>query len=89
MVDARYYRKCSDSQHTFSTSGGSNISSEETCHQLPESTVVNTQCDDKNKLLEDPTFSEYSDTDSLASKDELLEIHDTDTDEGFCDNKIR
>ena len=82
MVDARYYRKCSDSQHTFSTSG-------ETCHQLPDSTVVNTQCDDKNKLLEDPTFSEYSDTDSLASKDELLEIHDTDTDEGFCDNKIR
>jgi len=90
MVDARYYNKCSDSNHSFSDRSNK-ISSEESCHPSPQSTTVSikTPFDDGHKMLEDATFSEYSDTDSLESKDELLEIHDTDTDEGFCDNKVR
>ena len=50
-----------------------------------------TSVSQEKQLQDDAVFSEYSDSDSLESKEEMFpssDIPELDSDEGFCDNKV-
>ena len=89
MVDSRYYKRCEHQAH----------------EQVPPAPPAAAQPPDKQlgeewsgemlselsatdkKLGEE--LSELSDTDSLQSREEVLDLDTADTeDEGFCDNKL-
>ena len=80
MVDRRHYRRCSGGQHQAPAEG-----------QGSPAPPAPAQPPDK-QLGEEwsgEMLSELSDTDSLQSREELLELDTADTeDEGFCDRKL-
>ena len=88
MLDINKYQKCSDKASDVTSSCSNN-----SVNNIINSTAVSSSTVNNSEYVKDDAmFSEYSDSDSLQSKDDLLEIreiHDTDTDEGFCDNRIR
>ena len=74
MLDARYYKKCSDHAQSNSRDSGQ---------------VIPNKSEGEEKLLQDDAVNfEYSDSDSLDSKEEFFHTSDCGSDEGFCDNNV-
>ena len=94
MVDRRHYRRCSGGQHQAPAEGQGSPAppapAQPPDKQLGEEwsgEMLSDLSDADKKLGEE--LSELSDTDSLQSRDYLLDIETGDTeDEGFCDNKL-
>ena len=72
MLDARYYKKCSDHAQSNIRDSGQ---------------VIPDKSEGEEKQLQDDAVNfEYSDSDSLDSKEEFFHSSDCGSDEGFCDN---
>lgn len=71
MVDQRFYKKCSNHQKPKPADDCQSI-------DLLRNSEVGSS--DK-KMVDDATFSEYSDSESFTSRED--DLHYTDTDEGF------
>ena len=76
MLDARYYKKCSDHAQSNSDSG----------QVIPNN--PNKSKGEEKQLQDDAVNFEYSDSDSQDSKEEFFHSSDCCSDEGFCDNNV-
>ena len=76
MLDARYYKKCSDHAQSNSDSG----------QVIPNN--PNKSKGEEKQLQDDAVNFEYSDSDSQDSKEEFFHSSDCGSDEGFCDNNV-
>jgi len=73
MLDARYYKKCSDHAQSNLDSG---------------QVILNKSKGEEKQLQDDAVNFEYSDSESLDSKEEFFHSSDCGSDEGFCDNNV-
>ena len=74
MLDAKYYKKCSHHAQASSRDSGQ--------------VIPNKSKGEEKQLQDDAVNLEYSDSDSLDSKEEFFHTSDCGSDEGFCDNNV-
>jgi len=78
MVDQRFYKKCSSHHQSRPPVDCQSVDLCKTSKEASSSSSSDT------KMVDEATFSEYSDSESFTSReDDLHDLHYTDTDEGF------